>query len=120
MENANGQSNTKYEQENLQKNLDQEKELPQADNRSDSKSPKKSRSNSYSRHDISRRNSSDRSDFEQGQKKGEWGYSQNVPSSNQKDPNLKQPKLDFLIFISTKIKDSLLENKILDSIISQI
>jgi len=28
--------------------------------------------------------------------------------------------LDFLIFISTKIKDSLLENKILDSITSQI
>ena len=69
MENSNNQNNSKYEQDNLPKNLDQDKELAQADNRSESKSPKKSRSNSYSRHDISRRNSSDRSDYEQGQKK---------------------------------------------------
>jgi len=48
------------------------------------------------------------------------GYSQSFQNPSQKDQNLKQPKLDFLIFISTKIKDSLLENKILDSIISQI
>ena len=120
MDISNNQNSQNYEQENLKKNGDQEKEIPQADNRSDSKSQKKSRSNSYSRHDISRRNSSDRSDNEQGQKKGEMNYSQNFQSSGQKDQNLKQPKLDFLIFISTKIKDSLLENKILDSIISQI
>ena len=120
MDNSNNQNAQNYEQENLQKSGEQEKEIAQCDNRSDSKSPKKSRSNSYSRHDISRRNSSDRSDFEQGQKKGDISYSQNFQSSGQKDQNLKQPKLDFLIFISTKIKDSLLENKILDSIISQI
>ena len=107
----------KYDQD-PQKNLDSEKELIQADNRSDSKSPKKSNSNSYSGN--SRRNSSDGSEFELGQKKSEMGYSQSFQNPSQKDPNLKQPKLDFLIFISTKIKDSLLENKILDSIISQI
>jgi len=107
----------KYDQD-PQKNLDSEKELAQADNRSDSKSPKKSNSNSYSGN--SRRNSSDGSDFELGQKKSEMGYSQSFQNPSQKDQNLKQPKLDFLIFISTKIKDSLLENKILDSIISQI
>ena len=107
----------KYDQD-PQKNLDSEKELAQADNRSDSKSPKKSNSNSYNGN--SRRNSSDGSDFELGQKKSEMGYSQSFQNPSQKDQNLKQPKLDFLIFISTKIKDSLLENKILDSIISQI
>ena len=120
MENSTNQNEQKYDQENIQKNIESEKDLVQADNRSDSKSPKKSRSNSYSRQDISRRNSSDGSDFELGQKKGDSGYSKTFQNSNQKDPNLKQPKLDFLIFISTKIKDSLLENKILDSIISQI
>ena len=107
----------KYDQD-PQKNLDSEKELAQVDNRSDSKSPKKSNSNSYSGN--SRRNSSDGSEFELGQKKSEMGYSQSFQNPSQKDQNLKQPKLDFLIFISTKIKDSLLENKILDSIISQI
>ena len=120
MENSNNQSSQRYDQENIQKSIDQDKDLPQADNRSDSKSHKKSRSNSYSRQDLSRRNSSEGSDFEQGQKKSDLGYSKNFQSSSQKDPNIKQPKLDFLIFISTKIKDSLLENKILDSIISQI
>jgi hypothetical protein len=120
MENSTNQNEQKYDQENIQKNIESEKDLVQADNRSDSKSQKKSRSNSYSRQDISRRNSSDGSDFELGQKKGDSGYSKTFQNSNQKDPNLKQPKLDFLIFISTKIKDSLLENKILDSIISQI
>jgi len=120
MENSNAQNEQKFEQDNIQKNIESEKDLVQADNRSNSKSPNKSRSNSYSRQDISRRNSSDGSDFELGQKKGESGYSQNFQATSQKDQNLKQPKLDFLIFISTKIKDSLLENKILDSIISQI
>ena len=107
----------KDDQDNLQKKLDSERELAQADNISDSKSPKKSNSNSY---DNSRRNSSD-SEFELGQKKSDFGYSQSYQNNpSQKDPNIKHPKLDFLIFISTKIKDSLLENKILDSIISQI
>ena len=120
MENSTNQNEQKYDQENIPKKLDSEKDLVQDDNRSDSKSPKKSRSNSYSRQDISRHNSSDESDFELGQKKNDSGYSKTFQNSSQKDPNLKQPKLDFLIFISTKIKDSLLENKILDSIISQI
>jgi hypothetical protein len=110
------QNSQKDEQDNLQKKIDSERELAQADNISDSKSPKKSNSNSY---DNSRRNSSD-SELELGQKKSDFGYSQSFQNPSQKDPNIKQPKLDFLIFISTKIKDSLLENKILDSIISQI
>ncbi len=41
---------------------------------------------------------------------------ENLPNQQQQS----SPKLDFLIIISTQIKDSLLENKILDSIISQI
>ena len=61
MENSNNQSGQRYEQDNIQKSIDQEKDLAQVDNHSDSKSPKKSHSNSYSRHDISRRNSSTRS-----------------------------------------------------------
>ena len=120
MENSNEQNGQNYEQDNIQKNIEREKDLSQADNMSDSKSRKKSNSNSYSRHDFSRRNSSDGSDFEIGQKKSDMGYSLNFQNQIKKDTNLKQPKLDFLIFISTKIKDSLLENKILDSIISQI
>lgn len=59
----------KYDQD-PQKNLDSEKELAQVDNRSDSKSPKKSNSNSYSGN--SRRNSSDGSEFELGQRSQRW------------------------------------------------
>ena len=120
MKNINNQKEQKIEQENNQNIIETEKDLIQMEKKSTSKSPKKSRSNSYSRHDISQRNSSDGSDLELGQKKGDSRFSKTFLSSNQKEPNAKQPKLDFLIFISTKIKDSLLENKILDSIISQI
>jgi hypothetical protein len=109
-----------YDSENLPKNIDIEKEGNQADGWSDSKSPKHSRSNSYSVHKISRRNSSDGSDCGQKENDNDKKYSPNYQNIPQRDQNEKSPKLDFLIFISTKIKDSLLDNKILDSIISQI
>ena len=90
-------------------------DLGQADRFSDSKSPKHSRSESNSpNYNSHRRKSSDISGYEQVQKEEQKFSSKNFQSQQDK------PKLDFLIFISTKIKDSLLDNKILDSIISQI
>ena len=94
----------------------QEKDLNQQDRYSDSKSLKHSRSESNSpNYNAHHRKSSDISGFEQQIPREDLKYS---------SPNFKsqqnKPKLDFLIFISTKIKDSLLDNKILDSIISQI
>ena len=101
-------------QNNLQASSN-EKDLGQPDRYSDSKSPRHSHSESNSPNYNSRnRKSSEMSGFEQGQRDEQKYSSQNFQSK--KD----QPKLDFLIFISTKIKDSLLDNKILDSIISQI
>ena len=114
----NSPNNQNYDSENPPKNTEIEKEQNQIDGWSDSKSQKGSNSNSYSGHNLSRRNSSDGSEY--GQKENDKKYSPNYQNVLQKDPNKKPPKLDFLIFISTKIKDSLLENKILDSIISQI
>ena len=93
-----------------------EKERDQRDSFSDSKSPKHSRSESNSpNYNAHNRKSSELSGFEQGQRED-----QKYPSKNFQQQQQEKPKLDFLIFISTKIKDSLLENKILDSIISQI
>lgn len=120
MENSNNQITQKYEKDTLKKNIDDESDHLQNDNKSESKSLKKSRSNSESHHQISRRNSSDGSEYELGQKKVDSSFQNKFPSQSSKDPNAKQPKLDFLIFISTKIKDSLLETKTLDKIISQI
>ena len=92
-----------------------EKDLAQQERYSDSKSPRHSRSESNSpNYNEHHRKSSDMSGFEQGQREERKYSSQNFQSTQEK------PKLDFLIFISTKIKDSLLDNKILDSIISQI
>ena len=92
-----------------------EKDLVQQERYSDSKSPRHSRSESNSpNYNAHHRKSSDMSNFEQGQREERKYSSQNFQSTQEK------PKLDFLIFISTKIKDSLLDNKILDSIISQI
>ena len=122
MESSNIQNqlnNPKYESENIPKIIDTEKDINQGgDGWSDSKSQKLSHSNSYSERNPSRRNSSDRSEYDIVQKDNE--KDNNYQNIHQRDPNEKPPKLDFLIFISTKIKDSLLENKILDSIISQI
>jgi len=92
-----------------------EKVFVQQDRYSDSKSPKHSRSESNSpNYNAHHRKSSDISGFDQVQRDDPKYSSQNFKSQQDK------PKLDFLIFISTKIKDSLLDNKILDSIISQI
>ena len=92
-----------------------EKERDQQERYSDSKSPKHSPSGSNSpNYNAHNRKSSELSGFEQGQREDQKYQSKNFQQQKEK------PKLDFLIFISTKIKDSLLENKILDSIISQI
>ena len=92
-----------------------EKVFVQQDRYSDSKSPKHSHSESNSpNYNARHRKSSDVSGFDQVQRD-----EQNFSPKNFKSQQDK-PKLDFLIFISTKIKDSLLDNKILDSIISQI
>lgn len=102
-------------QNNLrQSSLD--KDRVQQDRYSDSKSPKNSRSDSNSpNYNAHNRKSSELSGFEPGQRDDPKYSSKNYQNQQQ-----EKPKLDFLIFISTKIKDSLLENKILDSIISQI
>ena len=101
---------------NVQNNLQSSsKDNDQLERYSDSKSPKHSRSVSNSpNYNEHHRKSSDMSGFDQGQKEDQKFPSKNFESQAEK------PKLDFLIFISTKIKDSLLDNKILDSIISQI
>lgn len=112
--NQNVQANQKYDTDNLSKKPETDKNVDKRDGWSDSKSQ---RSNSNRSHNSSRRSNSD---YEAGQKDNEGCYSPNYSNIRQKDPNAKPPILDFLIFISTKIKDSLLENKILDSIISQI
>ena len=102
-------------QNNLQSSSN-EKDLIQQDRYSDSKSPIHSRSISNSpNYNAHQRKSSDLSGFEQGQREDPKFSSQNFQNQQK-----ERPKLDFLIFISTKIKDSLLDNKILDSIISQI
>ena len=93
-----------------------DKERGQQDRYSDSKSPKHSRSVSNSpNYNAHNRKASELSGFEPGQREDQKYSSKNFQQQQQ-----EKPKLDFLIFISTKIKDSLLENKILDSIISQI
>ena len=99
---------------NFQSNS-KEKDQLQEERYSDSKSPRHSRSESNSpNYNAHHRKSSDMSGFDQGQREERKYSSQNFQTNQDK------PKLDFLIFISTKIKDSLLDNKILDSIISQI
>ena len=91
-----------------------DKDFNQQERYSDSKSPKRGRSESNSpNYNAHHRKSSDISGFDQGQREDQK-YSLNFQSQ------LEKSKLDFLIFLSTKIKDSLLDNKILDSIISQI
>ena len=123
MESSNTQNNQttqKYETDNNSKKQDNGKNIEQIEEGwEDSKSNHKSNSGSNSQHNSPRRHSSD-SEYETRQKENDLAYSSNYSNIQQKDPNVKPPILDFLIFISTKIKDSLLENKILDSIISQI
>ena len=123
MENSNiinTSNDQKYDAE-YPKNISEiDKDLVQDDGWSDSKSEKHSNKNSYRSRNISRKNSSQGSEYEKTQRNNEIRYSPNYQNIHQKTPNEKSPKLDFLIFFSTKIKDSLLDNKILDSIISQI
>ena len=123
MENSNiinTSNDQKYDAEYPKNIFEIDKDLVQDDGWSDSKSEKHSNSNSYRSRNISRKNSSQGSEYEKTQRNNEIRYSPNYQDIHQKTPNEKSPKLDFLIFFSTKIKDSLLDNKILDSIISQI
>lgn len=90
-------------------NIESQKNTP-----SERANSKNSRSHSDSPYSREHSNSS---------KSEEFDYKNNDYNSKflrQKDPNAKNPVLDFLIFISTSIKDCLLSNKIMDSITAQI
>jgi len=117
MENQNIQNSSSSPNKYVKEIPSKPQSLEKEDIWSDSKSAKHSRSGSNSPNYNINRKSSEISGFEPGQREEQNQSSQNFSKNYQ---NLEKPKLDFLIFISTKIKDSLLDNKILDSIISQI